>query len=224
MVNMEKKWKRRKRRERERERERDEENEGGYTANFIFSLQVLTGLVVTDKIWTTCFGGNRTHLFRVRNSVQNFWQNLLKLVGRQNFADYGDWHAKAVGKGGSQKMKQTHYGGFANRIRFDFRKGPRQGFDRAGSKYTRTCANRKFVLQTENWFSGSFSVRPVPMAKRLGTFKKILAETLLLSSHEVTKWSWRGRTSFFFFLPWHALQGSAGRERGSSRTVLHEGE
>ena len=26
----------------------------------------------------------------------------------------------------------------------------------------------------------SFSVRPVPMARRLGTFKKILAETLLL--------------------------------------------
>ena len=35
------------------------------------------------------------------------------------------------------------------------------------------------------------------MAKRLGTFKKILAETLLLSSHKVTKWSWRGRTSLF---------------------------
>ena len=35
------------------------------------------------------------------------------------------------------------------------------------------------------------------MAKRLGTFKKILAETLLLSSHKVAKWSWRGRTSFF---------------------------
>ena len=30
-------------------------------------------------------------------------------------------------------------------------------------------------------------VRPVPMAKRLVTFKKILAETLLLSSHKVAK-------------------------------------
>ena len=41
-------------------------------------------------------------------------------------------------------------GRFCKPNRFDFRKGPRQGFDRAGSKYTRTCANRKFVLQTEN--------------------------------------------------------------------------
>ena len=44
------------------------------------------------------------------------------------------------------------------------------------------------------------------MAKRLGTFKKILEETLLPSSHKVTKWPWRGRTSL---LPWLALQGSA---------------
>ena len=41
-------------------------------------------------------------------------------------------------------------GRFCKPNRFDFRKDPRQGFDRAGSKYTRTCANRKFVLQTEN--------------------------------------------------------------------------
>ena len=60
-------------------------------------------------------------------------------------------------------------------------------------------------------FRFSFSVRPVPMAKRLGTFKKILAESLLLSSHKVTKWSWRGRTSFFFFtLACFARQGGAG--------------
>ena len=64
------------------------------------------------------------------------------------------------------------------------------------------------------------------MAKRLGTFKKILAETLLLSSDKMTKWPWRGRTSF---LPWLALQGRPVRggthnQRGSSRTVLHEGE
>ena len=48
------------------------------------------------------------------------------------------------------------------------------------------------------------------MAKRLGTFKKILAETLLLSSHKVTKWSWRGRTSFFFTLACFARQCGAG--------------
>ena len=48
------------------------------------------------------------------------------------------------------------------------------------------------------------------MAKRLGTFKKILAETLLLSSHEVTK-SGLGEEErlFFFYL---ALQGRAGRD------------
>ena len=48
------------------------------------------------------------------------------------------------------------------------------------------------------------------MAKRLGTFRKILAETLLLSSHEVTKWSWRGRTSFFLTLACFAKQCRAG--------------
>ena len=41
-----------------------------------------------------------------------------------------------------------------------------------------------------------------------GDVKKILAETLLLSNHKVTKWPWRGRTSVF---PWFALQSSAGR-------------
>ena len=63
------------------------------------------------------------------------------------------------------------------------------------------------------------------MAKRLGTFKKILAETLLLSSHKVTKWSWRGRTSLFT-LACFARQcgGGTDNQRGSSRTVLHEGE
>ena len=48
------------------------------------------------------------------------------------------------------------------------------------------------------------------MAKRLVTFKKILAETLLLLSHKVTKWSWQGRTSFFFYLGLFARQCGAG--------------
>ena len=47
------------------------------------------------------------------------------------------------------------------------------------------------------------------MAKRLGTFKKILAETLLLSIHEVTKWSWRGER-LFFTLACFARQCGAG--------------
>ena len=136
--------------------------------------------------------------------------------------------ASHVGLCGHRSAERaTVLGRFCKPNRFDFRKGPRQGFDRAGSKYTRTCANRKFVLQTENLFSVSFSVRPVPMAKRLGTFKKILAETLLLSSHKVTKWSWRGRTSFFTlacFARQCGARSGTDNQRGSSRTVLHEGE
>ena len=49
-----------------------------------------------------------------------------------------------------KEKSRKELGGFANRIRFDFRKGPRQHFGRGGSKCTRTCENRKFVLQTEN--------------------------------------------------------------------------
>ena len=114
----------------------------------------------------------------------------------------------------NEREKERYQGGFCKPntvvgIRFDFRKGLRQGFGRGGSKYTRTCANRKFVLQTENWFSVSFSVRPDPMAKRLGTFKKILAETLLLSSHKVTK-SALARKNVFFALPCFARQCGAG--------------
>ena len=61
------------------------------------------------------------------------------------------------------------------------------------------------------------------MAKRLGTFKKILAETLLLSSDKVAL----ARKNVFFTLACFARQTSAGRtdnQQGSLRTVLHEGE
>ena len=61
-------------------------------------------------------------------------------------------------------------------------------------------ANRKLIF---GFIFGSAS----SVAMRLGTFKKFLAETLLLSRHK--SGLGRGRTSF---LPWLALQSSAGRD------------
>ena len=57
----------------------------------------------------------------------------------------------------------------------------------------------------------------------MGTFKKILAETLLLSSDKVAL----ARKNVFFTLACFARQTIAGgtdNQRSSSRTVLHEGE
>ena len=92
-----------------------------------------------------------------------------------------------------------------------------------GQTYTRTCANRKFVLQAEDWFSVSFSVRPVQWRCNWGRSRRFWRTPCCPRVTKFQSGLGGGRT----FLLWLALQGSAGRtdnQRGSSRRVKEKGK
>ena len=151
-------------------------------------------------------------------------QNLVKTEGTELFF-FSRPVLKINARGGRETEK---LGRFCkpNPVRFSERSA--SGFWPGRVKvHTNMCepkvcsANRKLIF---GFIFGSAS----SVAMRPGTFKKILAETLLLSRHKVTKWSWPRKNVFFTFnclgLLCKAVRGGIDNQRGSSRTVLHEGE
>ena len=153
-------------------------------------------------------------------TISTTWYTQQTRLERPNRCDFTTRHCL---------LFQSHLlGRFCKKHPVRFSERSASSFGGGGSKYTRTCANRKFVLQTENWFSVSISVRPVPTAKRSGDVREDFGwkwnhVALQSQSDKVAL----ARKNVYFTLACFARQCGAEliiNELGSSRTVSHEGE